>query len=182
MTSLCRRFYNNHNAAAAVEFAFVALFVILSIAVVLTAGVIAYFRLSLDFATHKAARQVMIGAAAKTSMTQSQLITSQICPYLPYGMDCTKIILNLYSVGEASAPAGYYQFVNSSATILNIPVLNNAQSNYNVGGDNTYEYLQVIYPFTEMPSGVAKVLGGSTYNGSPAFLIVSTAAFKNEQY
>ena len=64
-----------------------------------------------------------------------------------------------------------------------IPTLSNGSAKFDVGIQASYVYLQVIYPITFLPRFLAGVLGnGATYNGSPAYLAVSTAAFKNEQY
>jgi hypothetical protein len=41
----------------------------------------------------------------------------------------------------------------------------------------------VIYPITFMPAAFASILDSSaTFNGAPAYLTVSTAAFRNELY
>ena len=62
-------------------------------------------------------------------------------------------------------------------------MLSNSGSKYDPGIQSDYVYLQVIYPITILPSFMSSILsGGATYNGSPAFLAVSTAAFRNENY
>lgn len=173
----------DEKGAAAVEFALVSFIFILAVLFVLTVGLYIYLGLSLDFAATKAARQVMTGKAQNSGYTQSQFITNYVCPYLPFGMSCANVIVNVYTVTEAAGPAGYYTYVNSGATALTIPALSNGAASYSLGSAQSYEYLQILYPVTFMPSVFASFLGGGvTYNGSPAFLLVSTAAFKNEAF
>ena len=169
--------------AAAVEFALVSLIFILVILFVLTVGLYIFFGLSLDFAASKAARQVMTGKAQSSGFGQSQFVTNYVCPYLPYGMNCADVIVNVYTVTEAAQPGGYYTYVNSGATALNVPALSNGSASYSLGAAQSYEYLEIVYPVTFMPSSFTSFFGGgATYNGSPAFLLVSTAAFKNEAF
>lgn len=183
MSSAINNLRKDQSASVAIEFALVSLLFLLTVIFILYIGLLSYYRMCLDYATYKASRQVMIGATFKSGVSQTQFITSYICPYLPYGMACSNVILNLYTVGEAPQPAGYYTYVNSSATALNIPSLSNASASFSVGMQKQYEYLQVIYPFTALPGFFSSMLsGGRTFNGSPAYLIVSTAAFRNENY
>lgn len=173
----------NEKGAAAVEFALVALVFISTLLFILTAGLLLYFNMSLDFATAKASRQIMTGYIQKNSVNQSQFVTQYVCPNLPPFMNCSDVIVNVYTATEAAQPGGYYAFANSGTTALNIPQLSNANASFSVGIQQSYEYVEIIYPFTALPSLVSKILGGgSTYNGSPAFLLISTAAFKNEAY
>ena len=177
------RFLRDRRGATAVEFALVAGLFILTIVFVMTVGLIMYWNQALDYATSKAARQIMIGAVQKNSVSQSSFRTNIVCPYLPASMNCNNVIVNVQTVVEAAGPAGYYTLVNSSTTALIIPPLSNGSTQYSVGAQGSYQYLQVIYPVTFLPSAFKVILGGqATYNGAPAFLIVSTAAFKNEQF
>ena len=89
----------------------------------------------------------------------------------------------MQTVAEAAQPAGYYALVNGDQSGLIIPSLSNAGAQFNPGNQGSYVYLQVIYPVTFLPAFVAKLLGANaTYNGAAAYLAVSTAAFRNEQY
>ena len=54
---------------------------------------------------------------------------------------------------------------------------------FTLGSQGDYQYLQVIYPITFLPSFMTAWLDASTkYNGKPAYLIISTAAFRVESY
>ena len=64
-----------------------------------------------------------------------------------------------------------------------IPPLDNGATSFSTGARGSYEYLQVIYPITFLPSLVSDILSnGQVYKGNPAYLAISTAAFRNEQY
>ena len=176
-------FVANESGATAVEFALVASMLIFTILFVMTAGLILYLNQALDYATSKAARQIMIGAVQKGNLTQSSFITTELCPYLPAALACGNVIVNLQTATEGAQPGGYYPYVTSNQSGLIIPTLSNASTSYSPGSQGQYEYMQVIYPITFLPTVFASMLsGGATYNGSPAFLAVSTAAFRNEQY
>ena len=172
----------NESGATAVEFALVASALIFTILFIMIVSLILYFQQALDRATTKAARQVMIGSVQKNSVSQANFQTQILCPYLPAAFNCGNVIVNLQTATEAAKPGGYYAFVNSGATSLVIPPLTNNASQYAPGLQQSYEYLQVIYPITFIPGAFASMLGQATFNGATAYLIVSTAAFKNEQY
>ena len=95
---------------------------------------------------------------------------------------CSNVIVNVQTATEAAQPGGYYAFVNSNQSALIIPTLSNASSAYTPGAQGNYEYVQVIYPITFIPSIFASILGKATYQGSSAYLLVSTSTFRNEQY
>ena len=178
-----RTFTSDESGASAVEFALVSGLLIMTIVFVMTAALIMYYTLSLDYAANKAARQVMTGAAQTSGMSQTTFITQAVCGNLPSIFKCPDVVVNLQTVTPGAQPGGYYQFVNSNATQLILPALSNASTQYSPGRQSSYEYLQVIYPITFLPTYFASILsGGHTYKGSPAFLIVATAAFRNEQY
>lgn len=144
-------------------------------------SVILYYNQALDYATNRAARQIMIGAAQGAGTTQAAFQT-QVCSYLPTAFSCADVIVNVQTATEAAQPGGYYSYVNSSQTALVIPTLSNASAQFSPGQQGSYEYIQVIYPITFIPKMFASILGGATYQGSPAYLAVSTAAFRNEQF
>ncbi len=172
----CRR------GASAVEFAIVSSMLILTILFVMIVGVILYYNQALDYATNRAARQVMIGAVQTGSISQTAF-QQTVCANLPAAFNCSNVIVNLQTATEAAQPSGYYAFATSNQSGLIIPTLSNTSAQYSPGAQGAYEYLQVIYPITFIPSAFATALGSrATFNGSPAYLAVSTAAFRNEQY
>ena len=144
-------------------------------------GLILYFNQALDYATAKAARQVMIGTVQNAGTSQAAFQTL-VCSNLPAAFNCSNVIVNIQTATEAAQPGGYYAFVNSDQSALIIPTLSNSSAQYSLGSQGSYEYLQVIYPITFIPAALASYLGRATYNGSAAYLAISTAAFRNEQY
>lgn len=167
----------------AVEFALVGSALILTIVFIMMGGYLLYIGQALDRATAVAARQIMIGAVQKAGTGQSAFVSNTVCPALPLAINCNNVIVNVQTVTEAAQPGGYYGLVNSTQTALTIPALSNASATFSPGTQGAYVYLQVVYPVTFLPGFLAKLLGtNATYNGSPAYLEVSTAAFRNEQY
>lgn len=176
-------FVKNEDGAAALEFALVSLPFLAMIFFIMFIGLAEFLNLQIDYAMQKAARQVMIGTIQTKAVTQAQFRTNYICAYLPVAISCNDVIVNLQTIQEAARPKGYYQLVDSNASSINIPQLSNSSTSFSPGSQGSYEYLQIIYPVTFMPSFIAKLIsGGNNYNGSPAFLLTSTIAFRNESY
>ena len=156
---------------------------IMTIIFVLMVGLLLFMGQTLDRATDIAARQIMTGAAQKAALSQTAFRTSVVCPALPTVFNCNNVIVNVQTVVEKAQPAGYYSFVNSNQTALNVPTLSNASGQYDLGVQGSYVYLQIIYPITGLPTFMASTFGANTtFNGMPAYLSISTAAFRNEQY
>lgn len=169
--------------ATAIEFAMVSPLLILTILFVMYVGMIEYLNQALDNATMRAARQIMTGYVQKNSVSQTNFRTQVLCPYLPKALSCNNVIIRIQTVSQGSKPNGYYNFVNSDATALNMPVLNVDSNPYSPGVQQAYVYMQVVYPLTSIPSFLTSLLGQNTnYNGKQSYLLESTAVFKNEQY
>lgn len=168
--------------ASALEFALVAPLCLGLVLFLMTAGLVVYMNLALDYATGKAARALMVGTIQKNAVSQGDFRTQYVCPYLPAAMSCGDVIVNLYTLTESTGAGGYSDYVNLSAGTLNIPTLSNGSASYAVGQQGAYQYLQVLYPATFLPALISKAMGNATYNGKTAFLTVSTAAFRNEQF
>lgn len=177
-----RTFAQDRRGAAAIEFAIVAMMLILSILFIMTVGLILYLNQALDYATNKAARQIMIGSAQSGGLGQGAFKTS-LCGFLPSVFNCSDVIVNLYVIQPGSNPSGYYNYVASDMSGLTIPTLSGSSGQYTLGSQGQYQYLQVIYPLRFLPKAFATMLsGGVTYNGQAAYLAISTAAFRNEQF
>ena len=173
----------DRRGAAAVEFALVGGMLISTTVFIMMIGLLLYLGQALDRATDVAARQIMIGAAQKAGLSQTAFRTGTVCAALPAAFNCNDVIVNVQKVERKPQPDGYYAFVNSNQTHISIPTLSNTGAKYDLGSQSDYIYLQVIYPVTILPSFIVNLFGGGTnYNGSPAYLAVSTAAFRNEQY
>ncbi|MDP4002063.1 TadE/TadG family type IV pilus assembly protein [Methylobacterium sp. NEAU K] len=177
-----RTYVHDRGGAAAVEFALVAVLAIMSILFIMTVATILFLNQALDYATTRAARQILTGAAQGGALDQASFKAS-LCGYLPAALKCSNLVVNLYVVTPGTSPSGYYAYVKSDVSGLLIPSLTPSSGQYTLGTRGQYQYLLVIYPITFLPSAFASILGGgATYNGAPAYLTISTAAFRNELF
>lgn len=164
------------------EFALVGSAFIMTTLFVMVVGVIFYIGEVIDYATSAAARDILTGTAQANSATVATF-TQSVCNRLPAGITCGNLVVNLYVVPEATQPAGYYAFVKADQSGLLTPALTPGSGQFTLGKRGDYQYLQVVYPITFMPSAFAAMLsGGATFNGKPAFLATATAAFRNELF
>ena len=159
-----------------------AMLFILALLFVMTVATILFINQSLDYATTRAARQIMTGSAQASALDQAGF-RAALCRNLPASLKCSNLVVNLYVVPNGTSPSGYYTYVKSDLSGLAIPALTPSSGQYTLGKRGEFQYLLVIYPITFLPSAFASMLGGSaTFNGSPAYLTLSTAAFRNELF
>lgn len=155
---------------------------IFSLMLMCSVALVLFLNQQLDVATAAAARQILNGTVQKSGYTSSDFRTNVVCAALPAIFSCGDVIVNVQTATVKVNPGGYYAFVNGATSGLVLPELSNAAPKYSVGVQGSYEYLQVIYPVTFLPAFVTSLLSSQTYNGTPAYLLMSTAAFRNEQY
>ena len=172
-----RTFLQAIGGATAVEFALVAPMVLLTIAFIMVVALVMFVNQRLDYATSQAARQVMIGKAQIDGTDQATFKTA-LCNRLPAVMSCANVVVNLYVVPAVSA-GGYYTYLNSNGTGLQIPSPSGGAGQYKLGSAGDHQYLQVTYPIPVLPAAFASMLGGG---GTNSYLAVSTAAFRNEKF
>lgn len=174
----------DQEGSVAVEFALVGGVFIVVILFVMASALILYINQTLDNATAQASRQILTGSLQ--SQSTAATLTSfkkSLCGYLPPAFPCDDVIVNLYVVPKAVGPSGYYSYVTSDQSGVTVPNLTTGSGQLNMGGRGDYQYLQVIYPITLLPAPISSWLsGGATYKGKPAYLAISAAAFRNEQY
>ena len=175
-------FLRDIKGSAAVEFAIVGSLFITALLFTMVVAQLLYFNQQLDFATEQASRQIIVGRAqSQTPPASLASFTTALCESLPAAMACEDVIVNLYVVPKAGQPSGYYSYVKSDMSGLKLPAL--AAGQFNLGTRGDYQYLQVIYPVTFVPALLTEWVGsGTTYKGKAAYLLVSTAAFRNEQF
>lgn len=173
----------DEKGSTTVEFALVGMMFIAAMLFTMIVAQILYFNQKLDFATEKASRQVIVGSAQKQNTPPTLAkFTEVLCGDLPAAMSCSDVIVNLYRVPK-DEPPGYYAFVKSDKSGLNLPALTPGSGQFTLGKQGEYQYLQVIYPVTFLPSFMTAWLDASaTYKGKPAYLLISTAAFRVEQF
>lgn len=176
------QFYRATSGAAAVEFALVGSMFIMTMMFVMIIGLIFYIGEAVEYATTAAARDILTGTAQANSATVGTF-TQSVCNRLPAAISCGNLVINLYVVPQAAQPSGYYSYVKSDLSGLTIPPLSPGSGQFTLGSRGQYQYLQVIYPITFLPSGLASMLSnGVTFNGKPAYLAIATTAFRNELF
>ncbi|MCF4126854.1 TadE/TadG family type IV pilus assembly protein [Methylobacterium sp. SyP6R] len=162
-----------------VEFALVGLMFIMALLFTMGVAQTLYYNQKLDFAVEKAARDIIVGNSQKSNPPPTlAAFTQTLCAILPSSISCDDLIVNLYVVNGS-----YYSYVNSDQSGLSIPNLTPGSGQFTLGTQGQYQYLQVIYPVTFLPSFVTNLIASqATYKGQPAYLMISTAAFRVEQY
>ncbi|WP_281041289.1 TadE/TadG family type IV pilus assembly protein [Methylobacterium nonmethylotrophicum] len=174
----------DRSGSTTVEFAIVGMLFLTTLLFTMVVAQILYFNQKLDYATGRAARDIVIGNAQSQSPPASRAaFTQALCGYLPAAMSCGDVIVNLYVVPKAAQPSGYYTYAKSDMSGLVLPSLTPGSGQFTLGNRGDYQYLQVIYPVTFLPALLSGWLGaGATYNGKAAYLLMSTAAFRVEQF
>ncbi len=161
---------------AAIEFGAVAFPFLILIMFILFVSLILFYRTTLDFATQKAARALMVGTPQTSGQTATQFRTNTLCPYLTLVFfDCSKIVVNLVTVTETVEPTAYVNFVTADLSAILVPP---PSINYCPGVGSSYEVLEVIYPlpiYLSLFAASPNVYGGQ-------FLLLSTATFRNEPF
>ncbi|GJD63803.1 TadE/TadG family type IV pilus assembly protein [Methylobacterium frigidaeris] len=173
----------DEKGSTAVEFALVGMMFIAALVGTMIVAQILYFGQKLDYATEQASRQVLVGTAQKQQTNPVSLasFTRELCGYLPAAMSCGDLIVNLYVV-DAGNP-GYRAYARNDMSGLALPPLKPGSGQFTLGSQGKYQYLQVIYPVTLLPAFMTGWLDTTTtYKGKAAYLVISTAAFRVEQY
>ncbi|MDV2985810.1 UNVERIFIED_CONTAM: pilus assembly protein [Methylobacteriaceae bacterium AG10] len=177
-------YIRNDEGSAAVEFALVGSAFIATLFFIMATALVLYINQVIDNATVRASRQILTGGLQSQSTAATLASFKQsVCGNLPAAFSCNDIVVNLYVVPKAVQPGGYYSFVSSDMNGVIVSNLATGTGVLNLGARGDYQYLQVVYPITFLPTPIASWLsGGATYKGKPAYLAVSAAAFRNEQY
>lgn len=177
--------------ATAVEFGLIAFPFLFSLAAAFAIGMNFYMSVSLDFATRKAARDLMTGNAQTGGYTASQF-QSNICAALPSMFSCANVFVNVTTltapayVSTLTSPyhSPYYNYLNATQSGLTPPALNTTGNNFTttatVGGC-WLVVVEAVYPAPYL-LGFLTPTGAATYNGSKVSLLMSAATFMTEPY
>ena len=181
--SITRRFdiLRDTSATAAIEFGMVGVLIILLVVETMQAGLYFYTAASLEFATNKAARQILTGAVSSQGLTAAQFRTQVLCPLLPAAMSCSSVITNLRTVAEDVYPNGFYAFVKTDQSGINQPTMDNTQTSFCPGAAGAYVYLQVFYAMPVV-SPTWKIVASTLWNGSAVHFVGAASAFENEPF
>ena len=169
-------FRHASQGATAVEFGMVALPFLTIILFILFVSLTLFYRTTLDYATQKAARALMVGTPQQAGQPATQFRTNTLCPYLTLVFfDCSKLVVNLVTVTETVEPTAYVSFVTPDLSAIIVPP---PSISYCPGVGSSYEVLEVVYPlpiYLSLFSTAPNVVQGQ-------FLLMSTATFRNEPF
>ena len=179
--NLVALFGRERKAVAAVEFALVGLVGLELLVEIMQAGTYFYTSAGVERATSKAVRQILTGAVNSAGYTATQFRANVLCPAISgTNLSCGNVITNIQTVSEAPSPGGFYALLNSSQTGLLRPPLDNSQTTYCTGTSQSYVFVQILYAMPVF-SPIWRVWA-TTYNGSPSYILQSSAAFRNEPF
>ena len=174
-------FRDAQDGAAAVEFAMVGALLTFLLIGLMQVGLYIYTAAALENAVAQATRQVMTGSASSSSMTADQFRSGVLCPLLPTGMSCANVISNINTIPEAASPGGFYQYVNSDASWIIPPSMDNTKTSFCTGTGGSVIYTQVYYA---MPIVFPVLFKGisSSWQGRSVYFVGAFAAFRNEPF
>ena len=184
--ALAGSFPRERTGATTVEFAFVALPMLMAVLAGMSVGMVFYMTESLDYAVEKAARSMLTGTIQSSQISASQYQTTLFCPMLPATFDCTKVIINVLVERRAASAAtttGYNDRANATTTaLLTTAYTQPGTASFCTGQPGDYVYIQVLYPLSPLFTFVSPTGSVASLNGNPAYLLDSTMAFRNEQF
>jgi Flp pilus assembly protein TadG len=167
------RFWRNRRGATAIEFALLALPLIMLIFASLQTGIIFFMDQALQTTTQKSARQLLTGAAQTSGMTQ-QGFKNAVCANLPSEFACAKVMVDVQSSSTFSSA--------NTATMTPAQVAANQSANtwsYSPGNAGDIVIVRVMYSWPVLGGVLALGLANQSNGGH---LMIATSVFKNEPY
>jgi len=184
-------FWLRDQGATAVEFGLIAFPFVASLVGAFVIGLNFYMGVCLDYATRKAARDVMTGAAQTGGYSASQFQT-KLCGYLPASFTCANVFV---SVSALTSPAyvatlpspyhtPYYGYLNANRSGLTPPALNAAANPFAVTGSVGNCWLIVVQTAYAAPTLLSWLTptAAATFNGAKVNLLTSAATFMTEPF
>lgn len=180
MTKLLKRFVMDRYASVAIEFALLGFLTFGLILETMQTALFFYSLTALDRATTQANRVVKIGNVSDQSVGEAQF-RDVLCSFLPLGMPCANVIINVQAANEDVFPNGLYQFVRKDQSDVLRPAVEGAGTIYKPGGEKSYSYTQVSYAMPVF-SPAWKTMDSANWNGTPVHFVTVSAVFKNEPH
>lgn len=168
------------DASVSVEFALIGGCVISLILETMQVGLYGYQSAALSRATYKASRMIKTGAVATQGLNKTQFL-NLVCSYLPSGMSCSNLVVNVQTTDSGVSPNGFYKFVKTDLSSTIQPPMDNSRTGYCAGAPGSFVYLQIYYAMPAF-SPAWRMVGATTWNSAPAHLLSAQAAFRNEPY
>ena len=96
-------------------------------------------------------------------------------------MTCANLVTNINTVPQAASPGGFYQYVNSKASWIIPPSMDNTKTSFCTGSGGSVIYAQIYYA---MPIIVPILFNSVSTNwqGKSVYFIGAFAAFRNEPF
>jgi Flp pilus assembly protein TadG len=173
-----RRLWNDRRGVTAVEFALVALPFLTLIFGIAEAGLDAFASNALDLTTEKAARVLMTGSDP-TIATAQAFLNQNVCPQLPFFMSCSRVTIQLRTVGSTPSPTFYTVSSGAGGSIPALPP--GTTGKWCPGAPGDIELLEFAYAMPVITQGLlghTVVLG----DGTTARPLESRATYMNEPF
>lgn len=167
-------------ASVAIEFALLGLVIFGLILETLQTALFFYSLTALDHATSLANRAIKIGNVSDQGVGEAQF-RNILCSFLPFGMPCANIIINVQEAKEDVYPNGLYRFVRKDQSDVLRPAVDGTGPSYSPGGEKSYSYAQVFYAMPVF-SPAWKATGSTIWNGISVHFVTVSAVFKNEPH
>jgi len=166
-----RQFGRDPSGASALEFALVAVPLILMLLAVLQVGVVYFANFTLENATAQGARLIRTGQA-QTQKFDAGAFKSEVCKHISSPLSCTKLKLDVrrfasFSGAELTNPLDSGGNLKTSFT-------------YDPGEGGDVVVVRAFYPW-DLPAQLPAVISLSNMKGGNR-LLVATVAFRNEPF
>ena len=159
--------------ATAVEFALVALPLLAVVMCALQTAIIFFFEQTLQTATAQAARQVMVGSAQLSNVTQSSFKTT-VCGNLPSAFSCSGVMVDVQS-------AKSFTSLNTTPITITYNAAGNVSNafSYSQGGPGDIVIIRVFDNWPVFADAMGLFLANQP---GGKHLMVGTAVIKNEPF
>lgn len=175
------KFLRDRRGATALEFAFVGPIVIFAIVEISQAGLYVVQQTTIESATSRAARRIMVGGLDSGAADAAGFRTKVLCPLMIVG-SCDSVITHLQTARLDNGSGGYRPFINAGLTGLTPVTMNNSSTSYCVGSPGSYQYVQAFYAVPVFSPVWLASATWTTFNGSKVVFVRGAAAFRNEPY
>ena len=171
-TSQAPKAFSDIRGATAVEFALLSIPLIALILFTLQLAIVSFYDQALQTATEQAARQLMVGSAQNSGLTQAQFKTA-VCAKASM-FTCSGLMVDVQS-------ASAFSQVSTSSLSPTYDASGNVTNSwtYSPGAAGDVVIMRVMYGWPIVGGPFAFGLSNQP-NGT--FLLIATAVFKNEPY
>lgn len=168
------RFRRSGEGTTAVEFALIAPAFLATLIAVLQTCVFVFAQQTLQTAAMQAGRMIMTGQVQNGNMTQSQLMTNNICPMLQPLFNCNSIMVDVQSYSSFSG-------VDTSTPTLSYNAQGQVSNNwsFNPGNPGQVVIVRLIYQWSVVGGPLGFVLSNLPNSGAE---MMGISAFRVEPY